>query len=128
MIVAGIGSRTGVTDRDVLAAVNAALAEQGFALEALGALATGGIKRGEKAIQQAAQRLGIPLRLVEDTALQSTSDRCLTRSEKSVVYSGLPSLSEAAALAAAGDGARLIAPRTVHGSVTVALAQSGAGA
>lgn len=126
MIVAGIGSRKGASEREVLEAINAALATQHLDLAALSALATGGVKRAEKAISDAAQRLGLPLHIVEDGALQSTADRCLTVSERSLAWSGSPSLSEAAALATAGDGARLLGARLVHGSVTCALAQSGA--
>lgn len=123
MIVAGIGSRKGTSEREVLEAINAALAAQSLDPSALSALATGGVKRAEKAIGDAAQRLGLPLHVIEDAALQSTADRCLTVSERSLAWSGAPSLSEAAALAAAGDGARLLGPRLVHGSVTCALAQ-----
>jgi hypothetical protein len=54
-----------------------------------------------------------------------TSAGTLTHSELSQALAGVPSVSEAAALGAAGDGARLLGPRTVAGPVTCALAISG---
>ncbi|NGO50535.1 cobalamin biosynthesis protein [Mesorhizobium camelthorni] len=49
----------------------------------------------------------------------------LTHSARSQAVAGSPSVSEAAALAAAGEGARLLGPRIVVGQVTCALATSG---
>jgi cobalt-precorrin 5A hydrolase len=49
----------------------------------------------------------------------------LTHSARSQVIAGTPSVSEAAALAAAGEGSRLLGPRIVVGPVTCALATSG---
>ena len=48
----------------------------------------------------------------------------LTHSELSQALAGVPSVSEAAALIAAGEGARLFGPRIVAGPVTCALATS----
>jgi cobalt-precorrin 5A hydrolase len=42
-----------------------------------------------------------------------------------LAVAGVPSVSEAAALAAAGPGARLIAPRVAVGPATCALAATG---
>ncbi len=47
----------------------------------------------------------------------------ITRSERSLAVAGVASVSEHAALAAAGDGARLLGPRTALGHVTCALAE-----
>ncbi len=49
----------------------------------------------------------------------------LTHSKRSPPRAGVPSVSEAAALVAAGEGARLLGPRIVVGPVTCALAISG---
>jgi cobalt-precorrin 5A hydrolase len=53
------------------------------------------------------------------------ASQTLTHSELSQALAGVPSVSEAAALAAAGEGARLLGPRIVVGPVTCALAASG---
>jgi cobalt-precorrin 5A hydrolase len=201
MIVAGIGSRKGVSTAEVIGAVEAALEAHGLAVSALSALATTAFKQEEAAIFAAGSELGLPVVVVEVDALASmtpTSDSSLrqspllesavppltclpassprergeesrhdgfrqsptlqneshrhdqppssrsrgegpgrgmrgcsaaastlTHSELSQTLAGTPSVSEAAALAAAGEGARLCGPRIVVGPVTCALAISG---
>jgi cobalt-precorrin 5A hydrolase len=51
--------------------------------------------------------------------------RTLSHSEASLSAAGTPSVSEAAALAAAGEGARLAGPRIAVGPVTCAIAFGG---
>lgn len=121
MTVAGIGCRRGATAEEVLAAVAAALAAHGLArLDALAAL---GPKRGEAGIAEAAARLGLPLLIAEPAG---EVRGMMTRSAASLAATGTGSASEAAALAAAGPGARLLGPRLVLGPVTCALARGGA--
>jgi cobalt-precorrin 5A hydrolase len=51
--------------------------------------------------------------------------RTVTRSERVVALMGVPSVAEAAALAAGGTKARLLAPRIALGPATCALAATG---
>jgi len=125
MIVAGIGSRKGVTASDVRAAIETALEAHGLAMTALSALATGEIKRDEQAIFLAGRDLDLPVLVISDDALQAVSSSTISRSEVSHAQAGTPSVSEASALAAAGRGAELLGPRTVLGSVTCAIALGG---
>jgi cobalt-precorrin 5A hydrolase len=197
MIVAGIGSRKGVSVPEVIAAVEAALETHGLAIGALSSLATTAFKREERAIFEAGRELGLPVIVVEEAVspsvmpphpasaplghplpvgernasavaanlgattgdaaafrahtsrrneqIASIGDRILlpdgekvaakrpdegavqtlTRSELSQALVGVPSVSEHAALVAAGQGARLFGPRIVVGPVTCALAISG---
>lgn len=125
MIVAGLGSRKGVALRDVLGAIEAALAAQGLSAAALSALATASLKREEEGILSAGRALGLPVIIVEEDGLASAASRTLTRSEPSRRAAGSPSVCEAAALAAAGAKARLAGPRIVAGPVTCAIAISG---
>jgi cobalt-precorrin 5A hydrolase len=122
MMVAGIGCRRDVSMRDVLAAIESALAAHGLAPGALSALATAKLKQDEAAIFAAGSELRLPVLLVDRAALQAVSLRGLTLSAPSLAASGTPSLSETAALAAAGQGARLLGPRIVLGAVTCAIA------
>jgi cobalt-precorrin 5A hydrolase len=126
MIVAGIGSRKGVATKDVLAAIDAALAKHGLMRGRLDRLATAPLKADEPALDAARAALGLELVVVEDAKLAEASDRTLTRSEASTERAGTPSVSEASALAAAGPGSRLLGPRVVVGAVTCAIAISGA--
>ncbi|WP_421912458.1 cobalamin biosynthesis protein [Mesorhizobium sp.] len=125
MIVAGIGSRKGVGVEDVLAAIETAIEAHGLAMSALSALATATLKQDEEAIPAAGRALSVPVIIVDDATLRAASPDTLSKSVLSQSLAGTPSVSEAAALAAAGKGAKLLGPRTVVGSVTCALAISG---
>ncbi|WP_323765137.1 cobalamin biosynthesis protein [Marinovum sp.] len=117
MIVAGFGFST----RATLASLRDALAQTGGTPEALATA-------HDKAAQLAplADDLGLPLRRVSAEAL--TAQDTTTRSAASQTTRGTGSVAEAAALAAAGPGARLIAPRTFSSDrlATCALARSSA--
>ena len=125
MMVAGIGSRKGVSVEDVLAAVESALEAHGLAMTALSALATAALKKDEAAIAAAGHALNLPVIIVDDAALQAASPATLSSSSLSQELAGTPSVSEASALAVAGAGAKLLGPRTVLGPVTCAIAISG---
>jgi len=118
--VAGIGCRRGVSVAAVLAAVEAARGGR-----RLDALATVPAKRGEPALAEAARRLGLPLVV---GAVADGDPRLLSRSAASRATTGSGSASEAAALAAAGPGARLVGPRLAVGPVTCAIAVMEGGA
>jgi cobalt-precorrin 5A hydrolase len=125
MMVAGVGCRRGASAGDIEAAIRAALARAGVDAAALGAIATIAAKQNEAGIDAAATKLGVSIIVVSETALQAASQRTITRSERVLASMGVPSVAEAAALAAAGPSARLLAPRLVVGAATCALAASG---
>lgn len=125
MMVAGIGSRKGVSVQDVLAAIETALETHGLTMTALSALATAEFKKDEEAIAAAGRALSLPVIVVDDSALQAVSSDTLSHSDLSQDLAGTPSVSEASALAVAGKGARLLGPRIVLGPVTCAIAISG---
>lgn len=125
MIIAGIGSRKGVSVEDVLAAIETAIEAHGLAMSALSALATATLKQDEEAIPAAGRALSVPVIIVDDATLQAASAGTLSKSDLSQALAGTPSVSEASALAAAGEGAKLLGPRIVVGPVTCALAISG---
>jgi len=128
MMVAGIGSRKGVTASDVRAAVETALDAHGLAMTALSALATGEIKRSEAAIFLAGRDLDLPVLVIPDDVLHAVSSSTISQSELSQAHAGTPSVSEASALAAAGKNAKLLGPRIVLGPVTCAIALGGGAA
>ncbi|HEY4192203.1 MAG TPA: cobalamin biosynthesis protein [Mesorhizobium sp.] len=125
MIVAGIGCKKGVAAHDIRAALDAALAAHGLSSASLSALATAKFKHAETAITETAHALRLPVLLVDNAALTAVSLRTLTHSHHSQSVTGTPSLSETAALAAAGQHARLLGPRVVVGGVTCAIAIDG---
>ena len=62
---------------------------------------------------------------VTQADLEATAARTLTMSARVIAVTGVPSLAEAAALAAGGRAARLLGPRLAIGPATCALADSG---
>jgi len=54
--------------------------------------------------------------------LRAAAHLCVTHSEKSMKQYGIPSVAEAAALAAAGAGARLLLPRFCGRNTTASVA------
>jgi cobalt-precorrin 5A hydrolase len=126
MIVAGIGCRRGTRAPDIEAALRAALQRAGLAADTLGAIATAAAKQHEPGIAATAEKLGVRLVLVAQAELQATAHRTQTNSDRVRALFGVPSVAEAAALAAAGAAGRLIAPRLAVGSATCALASDDA--
>jgi cobalt-precorrin 5A hydrolase len=126
MIVAGIGCRRGAPAPDIEAAIFAALARAGVAANALDCIATIAAKDGEAGIAATAAKLGVAIVLVSEDDLAAASARTETRSERVLTLMGVPSVAEAAALAAAGPTARLVSPRLVFGAATCAVAASSA--
>lgn len=124
MIVAGVGCRKGVAAADVLAAIDAALAERGLSRTSLDALATVPLKRDERALRDASDALGLALLVPSESDIDAVAARTMTRSASSQAAAGIPSASEAAALAAAGRDGRLLGTRHVLGAVTCAIAVS----
>jgi cobalt-precorrin 5A hydrolase len=123
MIVAGIGCRKGTSAAAISAAIADALARAG--LDTLDLVAAPESKGGEHGIAAAAAALGVPLVLVAKAELEAAGARTQTRSERVLALIGVPSVAEAAALAAGGPAARLILPRITVGVATCALAVGG---
>ena len=85
-------------------------------------MATAASKREENGIAAAASARGLPLVFVDQADLEIASARGATWSQRVLALAGVPSVAEAAALAAAGPKARLLLPRIVVGPATCALA------
>ncbi len=124
MIVAGVGCRKGVQPAEVEAVILAALQRASVTVSELQLIATMDAKSGERGIEVAATAMRVPLVLVTRADLVTASMRAATRSERVNALVGVPSVAEAAALAAGGPAARLIAPRIAVGPATCALVQT----
>jgi cobalt-precorrin 5A hydrolase len=122
MIVAGIGCRKGATPEEIGAALDTALERAGRPLATIDLLASSARKRQEAGLAAAAAARGLRLVFVEQDELEIASARGTTWSRRVLALAGVPSVAEAAALAAGGSKARLILPRIVVGPVTCALA------
>jgi cobalt-precorrin 5A hydrolase len=122
MIVAGVGCRKTVSAEQVEAAIEAALLSHQLAAHELYAIAVPATKAAEACVAAVAAARGVDLVLVAQSTLEAADARTLTRSERSRDALNVQSVSEAAALAAAGPNARLLSPRLAVGPVTCALA------
>ena len=116
MIVAGFGFRSGVT----LAALRDALARAGGPA-GVTHLAT--LAEKAEGLALLGQALGLPVVAVARDALRQ--QKTLTQSGRVQALMGTGSVAEAAALAAAGPGARLRGPRaaSVDGTAVAAIAE-----
>ena len=123
MIAAGIGCRRAISALQVEAAIAAALRRNLLAGHQLGVIAVPAVKGAEAGLLAAAAARGVLLMLIPQKMLEAANPRTLTRSARSMAAMNVHSVAEAAALAAAGPNARLLARRIAVGPVTCALAE-----
>jgi cobalt-precorrin 5A hydrolase len=121
-MIAGVGCKAGASAGEIEAAIAEALARTGFSTTALTALATSCAKGDEPGIAAAATARGLKLVVVPQRDLEAAGERVVTRSERVLALTGVPSVAEAAALAAAGPASRLVGARVAVGPATCALA------
>jgi cobalt-precorrin 5A hydrolase len=124
MMVAGVGCRRGTSAAAIETVIAAALARAGLASGVLDVIATSAVKGEEAGIAAAASALGLRLVLVPQLDLATAGSRAATHSKRVMNQMGVPSVAEAAALAAGGPAARLVLPRIAIGPATCALASS----
>ncbi len=122
MIVAGIGCRHGATQQDILDVLELAAAQRAVAVADIAVLATISEKVREPGLTAAASALDKPLRGLPLEALAAAAPHVATSSPRVMSAMGVPSIAEAAALAAAGRDARLLGPRAATRVATCALA------
>lgn len=125
-VYAGIGCRSDASAAEIVAAIDAALAAHALECSSVAAIATSSAKAAQPAVTTAGRTLGMAIIALDDGELKGADAKTLTRSQRSLDSTGVSSLSEAAALAAAGSGSRLLGPRIAVGPVTCALAIEGA--
>jgi cobalt-precorrin 5A hydrolase len=121
LIVFGVGCRTDVSGEAVLAILRDAA--RNLDGPSHWSLAVPDFRRAEPGIAEAAATLGLAILWIAREALKGEQGRCLTRSARAEAEIGLSCVAEAAALAGAGPGSRLVLPRIARGGVTCAVAE-----
>lgn len=118
-LVVGVGASRGAPVGEILALVDAALADAGLCAGSVRALATVDAKADEPGLLEAARRRGWPLRSYPAGALATVA----VPNPSAVVQAavGTPSVAEAAALT--GGPARLLVPKRATAHATVAVAR-----
>ena len=117
-VIAGIGCRRGCPADDIVSVIRAA----GRAVDVLAAPA---FKAREAGLHAAAVALGVKLVFVAAPDLAAAQSRCVTFSSRAAGATGVASVAEGSALAAAGPAGRLLQPRIAGARATCALAESG---
>jgi cobalamin biosynthesis protein CbiG len=122
-LIAGIGCQRNCSAEDILAVIKHACAA---AERQVDRLAAPDFKSHEAGLRLAAQRLGLPLILIDTAALSAVQGSCVTRSSRAARVFGVASIAEGCALAVAGANKRLLLPRITYGAATCALAEADA--
>ena len=124
VIVAGIGARPGCSSDEIVRLVRQAAAEAGCRPDHL---AIPHFRAADAGPADAAAALSMRLRVIEQAALERVQPLCPTRSARAEAATGIASVAEGCALAAAGSGARLRQPRIASANATCAIAESAGG-
>ncbi len=118
----GVGFRKAATAETLATLVRDALSRLPPELAGLPASLVTIAEKDRPALREAAALLGLPVRILPKAALAGTGDRITVESETARACHGIPSVAEAAALAAAGSGARLLVTRIATADATCAIA------
>jgi cobalt-precorrin 5A hydrolase/precorrin-3B C17-methyltransferase len=120
-LVVGVGGSRGVAAEEVLGLVREALEGAGLSARSVAALATVEAKADEAGIVAAAERLNVPLLTYAAGTLAGIEVPNPSAAPLAAV--GTPSVAEAAALAAAGQGGELVVQKRKSAMATAAVAR-----
>jgi len=123
LVAIGVGCRAGVAGEAIAALARRALAEAG-APEGERRMFTLAAKAGEPGLIEAARLLGLSVTPLPLEALQAQAERIVTPSAAARMRFDAPNIAEAAALAGAGEGGRLVGARLAADGATCAVALS----
>ncbi len=123
IVAIGVGCRAGVAGEAIAALARRALKEAGAPEGEIG-MFTLAAKAAEPGIIEAARLLRAELTSLPLAALNAQAERILTPSAPAQARFGAPNIAEAAALAGAGEGGRLVGPRLSADGATCAVALS----
>lgn len=121
-MVAGIGSKKGVSEDQVFFALRSALQLLHLPIGRLNAIATADIKKDEEGIKLAAIKSDLPLEIISLDEISHFSHSDCTPSNLVKREFGIEGVSEPVALIEAGENSRLILKKTAYNGVTVAVA------
>lgn len=121
MSVVGMGWCSTASASDAAGFIRQTVRESGAT--ALTRLAVPGFRQGDLFPELVAAALEIPVFWVPENALQAVQALCQTISQKSLQKNGFAAVAEGCALAGAGPGAWLRAPRQTYAGITCAVAE-----
>ena len=124
VLALGVGTERGVDPAELDQLVRDTLAAHNLSPDSIACIASLDLKIDEPAVHALAARLGVPARFFAAADLAREESRLATPSEIVRRATGTPGVAEAAALAAAGREATLIAPKAKSARATCAIARS----
>lgn len=123
----GVGCERDVAPEELIALVEATLAEAGFAVASVACVVSIDVKADEAAVHALAAQLGVPARFFPAARLEAETPRLANPSEVVFREVGCHGVAEAAALAAAGADGALVVPKRKSTRATCAAARVAAG-
>ncbi len=120
-LLIGVGSKKGISKKDVLDAIHYTLDHAGLSVKSVKLLATADFKSREEGIIRASEELGVPLKAAEKEKIKEIEDR-FDRSTFVQENVGVGAVSEPAAVLA-GENTRLIQKKIKRNGVTIAIAE-----
>lgn len=120
-LIVGVGCRRGAKAEVIIEAIKEALSKIKADTKEVRLLASADIKANEEGLREAADCMGIPLRLIPSNEIKEAK-KIFAHSELAQKRVGLPAVAEPAALLA-GKHTRLILERITWKSITVAIAR-----
>lgn len=121
-LVLGLGCERGTPADELLALSQSVLARCGPGR--LASVATLDIRAQEPAMLAVARRYGVPLVTFDAPRLEAETPRLANPSTIVFSHTGCHGVAEAAALAAAGEGGRLLVEKTLSARATAAIGES----
>ncbi|ALN71779.1 precorrin-3B C(17)-methyltransferase [Aureimonas sp. AU20] len=124
VLVLGIGAERGAPPEEAVALAEATLAQAGLSPLSLAAVASLDLKADEPAVHAVAAHFGVPARFFDASTLEREAPRLANPSEIVFRETGCHGVAEGAALAGAGEGGELVAPKRKSARATAALARA----
>ncbi|QAR33441.1 cobalamin biosynthesis protein CbiG [Geovibrio thiophilus] len=121
--IIGIGCRKGTSKAEIIHAVHGACALAGISVKDLRLAASAWVKKDEAGLLEAVKDLNIYVRFIPEHAYKNSLYR-FTEHEAPMKHFGIPGVAEPSAVLAAVNPI-IVLPRTVMGSVTVAIIKEG---
>ncbi len=123
-LVLGMGCERHADSAEAVALAERVLADSGFSVQSLAAIASIDLKADETAIHAVASHFGVPARFFDAGTLEAEALRLVNPSEIVFAEVGCHGVAEGAALAAAGPASELVVPKIKSRAVTAAIARA----
>ena len=120
----GVGCERGISASELESLVESTLAGANLSTRSLAGVFSVDLKSDELAVHALGRTLGLPVRFFDPPTLEALTPRLANPSDVVFREVGCHGVSEAAALAAAGDGGRLRVAKTKSRQATCAIAEA----